>query len=212
MTLFHASAAALLITASTAAAASFTSAFSTGTEGWTANGGFLSYEPSGGNPGGYLFVDDSVGTEMFVTRSFAPGSLALLDEGEIGFDFIEFINPNSNFGGAGNVTLLSHTTSETATLDLITGDPGTTWVRYSSTLTEALWTPSGALDWSTFLSDISEIRVNVESGSEVTEEIGFDNFSVEIVAAPIPLPASLPLLAVGAAGLFAMRRLKTGRA
>ena len=71
-------------------ATTISSDFSTDLEGWTisAGSGALSHSATGGNPGGYLFVDNAEGA--VIVRAIAPakflGDLSAFDGGSLTFD------------------------------------------------------------------------------------------------------------------------------
>jgi hypothetical protein len=77
----------VLVYADAAHAASITSTFDTGLEGWTATGGLLQYSSAGGNPSGFLSLTDNMNDYMTV---FAPmpysGNLLGFLGGTLSFD------------------------------------------------------------------------------------------------------------------------------
>lgn len=194
---------ALCLMGTAASAATLSSSFDTDAEGWTVAGAVLSHVATGGNTGGHLQANDGVGTEMTLTAGAAYSGIALMDNGQIKFDFIEKANPNGNYGSAGVVTLYGG--GDSASLDLIPGDPGNSWVTYAADLTASAWGKT-QVEWEALIANIDTITVNVESGSRISEVIGLDNFSVDVATPAVPLPASVPLMLSGLAALGLMRR------
>jgi len=192
------------------AASSLTSDFDVSTEGWTHTGAsVLQQVATGGNPGGYLFVDNSEGD---ITYLFAPakylGNLSAFDGGTVSFD-----GNMLGIGGApytaagldyGHLRLTGAGMS--ATLDLLPS-PGqplqNVWSTYTAALDAASWNKSQA-DWTTLLSNVTEVRLSVEAmfGNEVQ---GIDNFAIS----PVPEPRTWIMLAAGlalVAGVVRRRR------
>lgn len=159
------------------------STFSSGTEGWTHTGAAAFSAPmAGGNPGGYLEIDNSEGP---ITYVFAPpamlGDLRVFDGGTLSFD-----GNMLGIGGApwtsagqdyGHVQISSP--AGVRTLDLLPapGQPAFgAWTTYSAPLDAASW---GAAQptWSAILANVTEIRLSVEAmfGAEVQ---GIDNVTL----------------------------------
>lgn len=191
------------------------STFDSDLEGWTAAGGNLSFINTGGNPGGFLALEDSTDTFMTV---FAPadyhGNLSGFLGGTLSFDA-------SNLNGA-PADLVSSPLFGTVT---ISGSDGTAsrllggtgqppedgqWVTYSADLEPSLW--SG--DLTLALGNVSEISVVLESNEIVPAEFnGFDNFSIEGRGngngEKVPEPATtLGLLALGFLGAASTLKVK----
>ena len=194
---------------SVAGAAAFGTGFDSVDEGWTlTGGGALTFEATGGNPGGYLKATDTTGGFMTLVAPPTYAGIAVANGGTLSFDFIEWQNPNSDNASAGIVTLTGGGLS--ASRDLIAGDPGNTWENYSAVLDATGWGVSDSV-WATILGELTGITIDVESGSQISEIIGFDNFAISVVPTDpsvIPLPASLPLLlgGIGVFGVVARRR------
>jgi hypothetical protein len=102
--------------------ATISSDFSAGTDGWTQAGATVfERHASGGNPGGFLYIDNSEGA---VTYLFAPakflGDLRAFDGGVLSFDGIQLGNggsPWQSFEDYGHITFSGPGGS--ATLDLL---------------------------------------------------------------------------------------------
>jgi hypothetical protein len=193
---------ALLGTASVADAAPILSDFSADTDGWMQSGASVfQHNASGGNPGGFLFIDNSEGA---ITYIFAPskflGNLAAYDGGAIGFD-----GNMLGIGGTGYTSsedyghLLVAGPGGSAVADLVPGvapdntPPQDAWASFSVDFTAAEFGVSQA-QWDAILADVTQIRLSVEAlfGAEVQ---GIDN--VQLVPEPAPgLLAALYLLLV----------------
>src|SRR5438093_839403 len=81
----------VLALASSLHAATITSTFDTGSDGWTYNEGTFMFVSSGGNPGGHLELSDTgPGFEDFAV--FAPskflGDLSAFNRGMLSFDWV----------------------------------------------------------------------------------------------------------------------------
>jgi hypothetical protein len=105
-----------------AAGLTIQSTFDSGPEGWTAAGIALSWQPSGGNPGGYLRGDDQPNASHLVAPAAFLGNLSAFDGGQLSFDHIAIDLDNMPIAGAGGeVTIFSgaQSAAPTATLVLI---------------------------------------------------------------------------------------------
>ena len=183
---------------SAAADTSIRTDFTTSVDGWMQTGASVfQHNAAGGNPDGFLFIDNSEGPITFL---FAPaqflGNLTAYDGGTVSFDGnmlgiggSPFTQPGNDYGhlrisGAGMA----------ATLDLLPapGQPAQgSWTTFSAPLTAAAWGQSQA-NWSSMLGNVTEVRLSVEAmfGAEVQ---GVDNFTVTA----IPEPQTYLLLAAG---------------
>lgn len=154
------------------------STFDTDLEGWVVEtGGEISYASSGGNPGGFLQMRDSQNNNMTVVAPDKFIEAGLPNGGTIGFDFVELINPDGNWPDAGKITITG-TSGAVAILDLIPADdPVGRWASYSATLDADVW----GLDeetWAELLSDVESLTLSMESGLQVSETTGLDNFFI----------------------------------
>jgi hypothetical protein len=159
------------------------STFMTDTEGWTHVGAAaFSQNPAGGNPGGYLHIDNSEGPVTFI---FAPaallGDLRAFDGGTIAFD-----GNMLGIGGApwtsagqdyGHLRISSPAGVRTVDLVPAPGQPlNGVWTTYSVPLDVATW--GGTQDtWTSILANVTEMRLSVEAmfGAEIQ---GIDNFKL----------------------------------
>lgn len=192
-----------LVASGAAQAATQSSTFDTDAEGWTVFGGVLGYMDTGGNPGGYITARDNLNNFMELVAPASYTGISLLNGGMLSFDFI---NDNgvggTSLSGFGTVTLQGGGLS--AELDITSALPGSAWQTASTTLSSTVWGLSEP-NWTTLISDITAIRIEVESLNGLIERVGFDNFKVDVVA-PIPLPAGLPLALGGLAALGLLKR------
>ncbi len=165
------------------------STFDTDTEGWTHIGASIFQQnASGGNPGGFLYIDNSEGP---VTYIFAPakfrGDLRAFDGGTVSFDGnmlgiggIPWTSAGQDYG---HLRISNGGTSATADLLPAPGQPlQNTWSTYSLPFTAAVFGVSQAT-WTNILSNVTEVRLSVEAmfGGEIQ---GIDN--VKLVASKPP--------------------------
>jgi hypothetical protein len=172
--------------------------FDTGLEGWTADGGTLTYAANGGNPGGFLQLTDATSSDMFVTApnsEFYSGDLSGYVNGFVQFDarVVGLSDAASPYPTFGRITFSNGGTS--ASFDLAPlGEPTDQWKTYKAPLTSPPWgTDFDA--WLAILSNVTSLTVNLESHSPVVETVGFDNFRLS----RLPEPGTLGL-AIGGAG------------
>jgi hypothetical protein len=186
-------------------AATISSDFATDLDGWTISGGSgaLSYSATGGNPGGYLFVDNAEGAT--IVRAIAPakflGDLSAFDGGTLSFDGNLLTKGSVPFYAPYGQVRISTTSGTPATLDLVPADPTVgVWTSYGVTLDAATWGQTPAR-WAQILANVTEIAIVLE-GVSGFETNGFDNFAITSV--PEASPAALALIA--AVVLWAARR------
>jgi hypothetical protein len=175
----------LVLTSGEVARAQIASTFDAGLEGWTTdNTGALTHQASGGNPGGFLQLDNDEGG---IAHLFAPASF-LGDRSAFNGLLLTF-SGNLVAGGGGTyqspddygVVRISGG-GMTASVDVSpngAAPPLAAWQTYSVALDAATWGKSST-DWATILANVTEIRVTVEAlfGSEVQ---GLDTFRLGVV-------------------------------
>jgi cysteine-rich repeat protein len=183
-----------------AAYADVVSTFDSDLEGWTTdNTGLLTRQGSGGNPGGFLQLDND---ETSVAHLFAPprflGNRSVFDGGSLSFDGSlvgaggSLLNAPDDYGvvhltGGGitaSAALRPRGVPVVAEFDVApegATPPEGSWATYSAPLIAGAWGLSPS-EWTALLSNLTEIRITIEalSGPEVE---GFDNF----ILAPSPL-------------------------
>jgi hypothetical protein len=206
---------------STAMAATISSTFDSDVDGWTATNvlaGSPSHVAAGGNPGGYLFIDNNEGNIAYVS---APakflGNLTSYIGGTLSFDSNQLTGTGIWIGqpglpDTGVVYIIGPTI--TGIRDLQPGTvPVGSWLSHSANLVAADWGLSAA-DFATLMANVTAIRVHLEAtfGAETN---GFDNFvlqsaSTEPPASDIPEPATVTIVAAGL-GLIAFRRGRSAR-
>lgn len=201
----------LCFVAGTSQAAIIKSDFDNGLDGWQSinNGpapGGVTYQSSGGNPGGFFQARDNIGGTL---SALAPdkflGDLSLFNGGLLSFDGILISTGGNNQFGTfdGTVTISSGTDS--AALDLTAAPFTTSWQTYSASLSASLWGKT-EVEWADLLANVSQITLAIDttSGNDIT---GLDNF---FVATTVPEPASL-LMVAGALGLLLGFRKRSSR-
>ena len=202
---------ATLLTAAGAGAATISSDFSSDVDGWTQTGAAVfQHQANGGNPGGFLYIDNSEGA---ITYVFAPskflGDLSAFDGGTVSFDGIQLAITASPWTSAGqdygHLTLSGPGGS--ATLDLLPapGQPSASWTTYSATLSAAAFGKTQP-EWTAILANVTQIRLSVEAvfGGEIE---GVDNFSITSV----PEPSGLVLASLALGALASARHARRQR-
>lgn len=172
----------LMVVLSASGAAAIQSTFDTDLEGWTTdNTGAFTHQASGGNPAGFLQLDnDEAGLAHVVAPAAFHGNLLALDGTTLAFDG-QLVTGGGSFYQSGDdygvVRISGGGTS--AQLDLLpsgTTAPLGTWATFSVPFTAASFgvTPQ---TWNTILGDVTEVRLTIEAlfGSEVE---GIDNFCI----------------------------------
>ncbi len=191
-------------------AAAPSSTFDFDEDGWAAwaGEGAIAYQSTGGNPGGFLKIEDVGGSSYVV---YAPdkfkGNLSAYSGGAFSYDVTVFDPPTQQTSigsGFGRIQLVGG--GSNATFDYAGNPPIPSpgfWTTYNVPLTAAAWNTSQA-NWDTVLSDVTyfDITLDLRAGSDT---IGFDNASLTVT----PEPATMALFGLGAGALaFARRRKK----
>ena len=187
-------------------AASITTDFETGADGWSGVGFTTTVETDGG-PGGagdaFLAATDSSSTFGGIrNQTTFAGNLLAFDGGSFSFDYREiFFGGGSQAQQFGRVTVSSGGASVNA--DFVSGFAGSSWMTASGDFSAATFSTSQT-NWENILSNVTSIRITVESRSNSpTEIVGIDNIAL---MAAVPLPAGGLLLIGALGGLAAMRR------
>jgi hypothetical protein len=193
-----------------AGAATISSDFSADLDGWTisSGSGALSYSATGGNPGGYLFVDNAEGS--IIVRAIAPakflGNLSAYDGGTLRFDGNLLSKGSVPFYPPYGQVRISTSGGTPATLDIAPSDPSIgVWTTYGVSLDAATWGQTPAR-WAEILANVTEIAVVLEAVSGL-ETNGFDNF----VLTSLPEPSGSVLAALALAVLGTARRSRRQR-
>ena len=192
----------LLVTPQTLSAASISSGFDADLEGWTGSeGGAVTYNATGGNPGGFLQQTDVDLSDMYVIAPAAYlGDRTSYIGGTLSFDAIQLIGPGDDYDLFGTVTLRSGGSFVIADLAL-PGNPPRDWASYSITLDGASFGAT-ELDFAAILSNLTAIEVMLESQIGVIESTGFDNFKISTA---VPEVSSFVLLGVLLPAAFIVR-------
>jgi hypothetical protein len=198
-------------------AATVSSTFEAGLDGWTADGAVLAAADRrgpGGEGDGYMLVIDNAGGAgtLFAPRAYL-GDLGLFDGGLLSIDFVERAKAGSagyvrNYGV---VTLRSGARRVSA--DLIPTDPRPFWQSAALDFTAATFGATQT-DWAALLSAVSSFEIFADSWGNISEVNGLDNITLRAPdPAPmvIPLPASMLMLltALGGLALAPMLRRRT---
>ena len=190
-----------------------TSTFTAGTEGWSAMGdvqGSLTWSATGGNPTGYVFIDDLTtgGVTYFVAPSSFLGDVRGAYGTSLTFDLRQVYPGAPNQFNDEDVLLQG--AGLTLAYDLTTNPANGSWTSYSVPLLAAGWRvgslsgPIATADQlQSVLSNLTALRVRAEyqSGADVGS---LDNVSM------VPEPGALTLFAAGGA-LMLLRGVRRGR-
>lgn len=187
------------------------STFDNGAEDWTGVGAVsISWQSSGGNPGGYLRFDDT-GPDGY--RAAAPGAflgdLSIFNQGTFSFDYRVLNNTPGNPDFAGIVRIYS-STGGFATADLIpslsSSTTSTNWATYSLPLVAPLWGIILESEWQELLADVAWIDISMEPG-DFPDASALDNVILSSASSPpVDEPATLALLGLGLAGIGFARK------
>jgi hypothetical protein len=156
-------AAVVSTTGSLGRAAAVISTFDSGLEGWTfTSEGEISWEPSGGNPGGYIrFVDDpGVGARLVAPSKFLGDWSGLDGIGVISYDHAIFdvgVNPifhpyNISISGPDGLAEWRGATPAGVT----------DWRTVEALLKESEWTVTEGA-WPLLLANVTELRIAIEA-------------------------------------------------
>lgn len=165
--------------------------FDYGRDNWTVVNGTVTWNSTGGNPGGYLEVYDTGGSSYDV-QLLAPskflGDLSSFVGGNLSFDarLIDLGGGTLNNGAFGQVRLSSG--AQYVLRDLAPSAPTYSWLNYGLALTPEDWGYAGS-NWGSFLGNITEIRVTLDCTVLRFETVGFDNF---LLRDPAPPPGDPP--------------------
>lgn len=162
------------------------SSFDNNTDGWTCSNAQVAHRPGGGNPGGYIFVDNPETTISFlIAPSKFHGDLSHFNGGTLSFDgnMLQALDPPWNAPGQdyGHVTISGDGSS--VTKDLVPGLPSQgSWTTYSIPMTAGAW---GLTEdqWRAMLRRVTSITVSIEAIFG-REQQGFDNFMLRTATAP----------------------------
>ncbi len=186
--------------------------FDSGDEGWGVGGGLLTYSNSGGNPGGFLRFQDTVAGAATFLEAVVPtkflGDLGVFAGGTIAFD-IKASPTTSPLDFVGIIDITGN--GVTMTNDAIPFAAVTSeWQTFSVTINATGWGVSEA-QFSSILSDVTEITLNLEANNFAIELTDLDNFSLQTQAQVVPEPSSFALIISGILGTIYMRKRRNQR-
>ena len=176
--------------------------FSASDEGWSHDGASVfGYHAVGGNPTGYLYIDNSEGP---ITYIFAPlkfrGDLRGCDGGTVSFDGNMLGNGGGGYFNAnadyGNLYIFGAPGTGFGRADLVPGPaPGNqpplgSWRHYEIPFTAAQFNVTQT-QWTNILANAVTVQMSVEAlfGAEIE---GIDNFKIS--ATPYVAPPTIPAL------------------
>jgi hypothetical protein len=205
---------ALSVTSASAA----TSNFNTNSEGWSVLGdsaGPVTWMSSGGNPGGYVSVTDSVvgGVMYFVAPGAYLGDMSSAYGTALTFDLIQNYPESPDQFADDDVLLMS--SALTLAYDFASYPVNGAWTPYSVSLTAGAWhigSGSGAVateaQIQSVLSNLTglQIRAEYQTGADTD---GLDTVSFgtsESGAAPEPSTWAMMILGFCGLGFMAIRR------
>jgi hypothetical protein len=185
------------------AATPIVSTFDVDLEGWTSclncsvPGAVITYESTGGNPGGWARFDNNYGdTYIGLAPQKFSGNLLSFDGGTISFDAkaIESLPPEIG-SGFGRITIVGGGHSVMHDYAPYPTPPGQTWSTYSASLTASEFHTNQDV-WEEVLANVTYIYVVLEPVGGAS--IGFDNFKLVPPQTPCPDDAMHPTGAVHA--------------
>ena len=209
---------AVLALAQHSLAAPIVSSFDTGLDGWSmvSSNGTLTWQASGGNTDGFAsFADRSDGIGAIKAPPKFLGNLSPYNGGELALDYKVFDLGNKIHRYVPlKVTIYSGSTHYSYTL----ATPDETWdtlgwQTFAAPLTAAAWNVSPAA-WSSVLANVTQLRISVESAVNLARPYdidGVDNITLRALGDPIPEPATMVILAIGAIGMIYRRKARSQR-
>jgi hypothetical protein len=160
-----------------AACTEIISTFDSDLDGWVfnSNGSIWAHRTSGGNPGGYVYIEDNAPvTGMF---AWAPakflGDLSGFNGGVLSVDLRLEMIPDQNYDESYGRILIEGS-SGFAQKDIVIGPATTSWETYGAQLSAEEWGLSEE-DWADLLSSVTLIRITLEAGAN-DDATGIDNF------------------------------------
>jgi Laminin B (Domain IV)/PEP-CTERM motif len=208
-TIAAATALAFALSIAPASAATISSTFDTGAEGWSALDAVghdytASWQSSGGNPGGFLQgieTDPNGGTGYFIAPGKFLGNLSAYAGGTLTYDF-KVIQGTDYFSDA-DVIISNGANSVSWTPNI--NPVGDGWVTFQVQLNQANFGSNLA----SILPNVTEFQIRGEfiNGTEVE---GLDN--VRLMTSAVPEPSTWAMMILGFCGLgfMAYRRKQSG--
>lgn len=182
------------------------STFNVNDEGWTVSGAVVNHESIGGNPGGFLSIEDIADDTFSVyLPSKFKGNLSQFDGGLLSYDvvIIDPIVPFTSIGsGFGRIQLEGGGSS--ATFDYAPNPPipsSQYWKIYYVPMTAEAWNTTQE-SWEKVISDVTNAHIILEPENWST--VGLDNFKIDSV--PIPEQASMILFGIGGLAMVVIKR------
>lgn len=200
---------------------STSSTFDSNTENWSVMGdvaGPVTWNATGGNPNGYISVEDSVvgGVMYFVAPSAFLGNQSGAYGTSLTFDLIQNYPGSPDQFPDSNGDVLLQSSGLTLAYGIGSNPGNGTWTSYSVSLTAGAWHVGDLngdlatdVQIQTALSGLTGlfIRAEYQDGPDTD---GLDNVVLFSAQGATPIPAALPLLGSGLAalGLAGWRRKK----
>ncbi|MFA6176312.1 MAG: hypothetical protein WC765_07015 [Phycisphaerae bacterium] len=147
-------------------------------EGWTSIGGLVTYPLTGGVSGGYLSSEDIQSNDMtiYAPTSYLGDYTALIDNAYFSVALRTLVQGSDIWPPFGTLTL----TGPSGKYKVDLGNPppvSSGWVTFSLPLNEATWNRVSGT-WTGLLQNVTEVSLDIEGGSAITETTGVDNFEL----------------------------------
>ncbi len=184
------------------------STFDTSIDGWT--GALVTHMATGGNPGGYVhFVDpDASGNSLFAPGKFL-GDWSVYAGGTFRYDHRVLEATNVNQFVDYEIEISGPTDSAIWN----SGSPPagvTAWVSLTAPIQESAWSVTG--DWSTLLSDVTQVRLRIEHVDDAGTDVeGIDNVRLTALPEPNSLVLACGGLMIMLTGATVRRRRQRSR-
>jgi hypothetical protein len=147
-------------------------------EGWTSIGGLVTFPLTGGISGGYLSSEDNVNNDMtiYAPSAYLGDYTALSGNAYFSVGLRAIYQGSDIWPPFGTLTM----TGPSGKYKVDLGDPppvSSGWVKFSVSLAESKWTRVSGT-WTGLLQNVTEISLDIEGGSAITETTGVDNFEL----------------------------------